>query len=260
MLTSKRLISLALSSVIALSGGVALAQDEGGESGEEGAEPPIEETPEDADGAPVVMQPAAKRTWGVGARLRYIFLPQSVLELFLDKATSLNAVGIGGEVITRKGNFDIVFGLEYDSLDAKDGYYQDKGDDPAECGADPDKCPDFRSFESFAMISLDASFIWHTDITEKIQLRYGAGIGLGIVTGEMKVTDTTCTPNATLDNLDSSCNQVGVATDEEDVPPVVPILNVLVGARFMLADNIGFNVETGFRDVFYLGAGFNYTL
>jgi hypothetical protein len=240
----------------------AFAQDEEGTDGEEGAEAPFEETPEDADGTPIVVAPAAKRQWGVGARLRYIFLPRSVVELFVDKGTGMNSVGVGGELVTRKGNFDIVFGLQYDSLAANNGLYQDKGDDPGQCTADPDKCPDLREFENFGMISVDASFIWHTDITEKIQLRYGAGIGLGIMTGKMYLTETRCPPGTTLEDLDSvsSCPTSGAREEEEDVPPVLPIINLLVGARFMLADNISFNVETGFRDVFYLGAGFAYTL
>jgi hypothetical protein len=267
MSTSKRLISLALCSLLGLGSTTALAQEGGEAEGEEGAEPMGEETPEDADGTPVVVAPTQKRQWGVGARLRYIFMPRSVTELFVDKATSLNSVGFGAEIVTRKGNFDIVFGLEYDSLAAKSGLYQDKGDDPARCtgqaGGDADQCPDFREFDSFGMVSVDASFIWHTDITEKIQLRYGAGIGLGLMTGKMDVTKTTsCPAGTTLDDLDNSgvCTRAPTTEEEDDVPPVLPILNFLVGTRFMLADNIAFNVETGFRDIFYLGAGFSYTL
>jgi hypothetical protein len=259
MTTSKRLISLALCAWVAMGTTTVFAQDDG-EAVDGEAEPPVEETPETADGTPVIAQPETPRQWGLGARLRYVFMPRSVLELFLDKATSMNSFGIGVEAITRKGNFDIVFGLEYDSLDTEPGYYQDKGDDPGIAG----QYPDFREFDGFGMIGFDASFIWHTKITDKIQLRYGAGIGLGFLTGNMYLTDTECDPGTTLGDLDNAdtpkCRRVGQKEEESDVPPVIPILNMLIGTRFMLADNISFNVETGFRDVFYLGAGFGYTL
>jgi hypothetical protein len=243
----------------------AWAQEEG-ETEEEAAaasEPSPDESAETADGTPVIAQPVAKRAWGVGARLRYIFLPAGVTELFVDHATSLSAVGLGAEVTTRKGNFDIVFGFQFDSLTADAGLYQDKGDDPGQCLADPNQCPDYREFDDFGMFGIDASFIWHAKITDRIQLRYGAGIGLAFMTGDMYLTPRACPPGTTLDSLDDP-DQCALATGqrvaEEDVPPVLPIINLLVGARFQLADNISFNVETGFRDVFYLGAGFGYFL
>jgi len=261
----KHSISLALCVALGLPT-VAWAQEEGnaegGEGGEAGEAPP-DDTAETADGTPVIAKAQSKRSWGVGARLRFIFLPSAVTELFVDHATSMTSVGYGAEVITRKGNFDVVFGIEYDGLDAENGLYQDKGDDPAQCQADANQCPDYREFESFGMLGLDASFVWHAKVSDKVQLRYGAGIGLGIVTGKMFLTSTNCGPGTTLEDLDdpNACAlAAGTRREEDDVPPVVPIINVMLGARFQLADNISFNVETGFRDVFYLGAGFGYFL
>src|SRR5688500_6125335 len=80
------------------------------------------------EAAPVLEKKAIQ--WGVGARVRYVFVPQSMLNLFLDHSTSMNSAGFGLEVVRRKENFDIVFGLEYENVSPKDGYYLEKGDVP----------------------------------------------------------------------------------------------------------------------------------
>ncbi len=234
-------------------------EGEGGDEEEAPAEPTegAEVGGEATDGAPLVGKQTEKRRWGVGARLRYVFIPQAVLNLFLDHSTSMNSIGFGVEVVGRKGDFDIVFGLEYDGASPENGLYQEKGENPSI----PGEYPDFTEFDGLGMIGLDASFIWHAKMSDKVQLRYGAGIGLGIVTGTIYQTDTVCPPGTTVDDLDDSSQcapLAGSRAESDDVPPIVPIINVQLGARFMLSENISFNVETGFRDVFYLGLGTDY--
>jgi hypothetical protein len=261
-----RSISLALLGVMTVGGltlgtpSLARAQDE------ENAEPPAEETSaepgsEASDGSedlPTVTRNANKRRWGVGARFRYVFLPAGVLELFLDHATSLSSVGFGAEVVGRKGNFDIVFGLEYDNVSPSDGLYQDKGDDPGDCGTNNDACPDFTRFDGLGVIALDANFVWHTKLASKIDLRYGGGLGIGIVTGDLYQTKKVCPPGTTIGDLDdpNACpTTLEAEKKSDDVPPVVPIVSLLLGVKFQVTDNVAINVETGFRDVFFLGAG-----
>jgi hypothetical protein len=253
----KSLISLGLLAVLVTEPGAALAQEEEGAPPEGGeAETAAEPPPEEGD-IPAVKRDPNKRRWGVGARLRYVFLPAGMVELFVDHATSMSSVGFGAEVVTRKGNFDVVFGLEYANIAPENGLYQEKGEDPSVAGM----YPDYVEFESFALLALDASFIWHATLSEKVQLRYGAGIGLGFVLGDIYQTDTVCPPGTTVGDLDdpNHCTTVpGTRVASDDVPPVVPIVNVLLGARFMLAEGLSLNVEGGFRDVFYLGVSSNY--
>jgi len=266
MSSRKQSISFALVAVMSLGlPAIAAAQDDPEGEGEPSAAEPTPgedgSAPADADSSSLVRNPN-KRRWGVGARLRYVFVPQGVLNLFLDHSTSMNSVGFGAEVVGRKGDFDIVFGLEYDGASPSDGLYQDKGDDAGNCDTNTDECPDYTEFDGLGVIALDASFIWHAKITDKIQFRYGAGIGIGIVTGTMYQTKRLCpgvTSNDDLDNPDACNGDIIEARHEsEDVPPVVPIINVLLGARFAISEDISLNVETGFRDVFYLGMGADY--
>jgi hypothetical protein len=258
--TSLVSLGISLSMVIAFAP-AAHAQDEGDPAADgaaDGAEGGSTEA--GTEDSPLVKK-ADKRRWGVGARLRYVFVPAGVTELFVDHATSMNSVGIGAEVITRKGNFDVVFGLEYENIEAENGLYLAKGDEVT----DQFDGPDLVEFDGFALLGLDASFIWHAKIGEKIQLRYGAGIGIGIVLGDILQTDYRCDTGTVISDLDDAstaqCSPMTggkVKVKSEDVPPVVPIVNVLLGARFMLSDEVALNVETGFRDMFYVGVGAGY--
>jgi len=194
---------------------------------------------------------------GVGARFRYIFLPKPVIELFLGHATGLSSVSVGGEVIRRKGNLDLVFGLEYANISPANGLYLEKGKDPSLMT----DYPDYVTFDNFAMISIDGTFIWHTELTSFMQLRYGAGIGIGFLLGDIKKQKTACTTGTTPSQLDdpNTCPiQTTAPVRIADKPPVVPIVNLIAGLRFKVVDQLSLNIELGFRDVFFTGASLGY--
>jgi hypothetical protein len=208
-------------------------------------------------------QAPKKSELAVGARARMVFMPEAVLNLFLDHSTSMMSFGIGGEVVRRKGDFDIVFGLEYDSIGPESGLYLESGDVPDQNCVVNGQCPDYVTFDNFAVLGFDVSFIWHARLAgDRVMLRYGAGIGVGLVLGEIYTTDTSCPAGTTVDDLDdpNHCPQMGSRMAEDDVPPVVPIVNVLLGARIKLIDKLTLNIEGGFRDVFFVGAGLDYAL
>jgi hypothetical protein len=197
--------------------------------------------------------------WGIGVRVRDVFMPTAVLNLFLDHSTPMNQAGFGGEIVRRKGDFDVVIALEYDSIQPSNGLYLKSGNNPSNC-VPGDTCPDFVTFKNFALLSGDVSFIWHYKITDLIQLRYGAGIGIGAVLGELDKTHTSCGGGTTVGQLDNpnACMQTGGAIKSTDVPPVVPIVNVQLGARIKINKQLSVNVEMGFRDVFFAGLGTDY--
>lgn len=206
---------------------------------------------------PETAAPEPSATIGVGVRMRYIFLPKSVLELFLGHATSLSSYAIGGEVIRRKGNLDIAFGLEYANISPEDGLYLEKDRNPA-LATD---YPDFVHFDGFGMISVDGTFIWHADLAPWIQFRYGAGVGVGFLIGEIQKQKAPCGSTTTVDQLDdpNTCMVApGTLVRKADYPPVVPIVNLLLGFRIKLRDEISLNIEGGFRDVFFVGGGIGY--
>ena len=215
--------------------------------------PPI--TPLEPDEKP---NPDEQGAIGVGVRARFIFLPAAILNLFFDHATSLTSYSLGASFIRRKGNFDIEFALEYAKLSLKNGYYLAKGDNPGILG----QYPDFINFDNFGMISADATFIWHTNIVPTVQFRYGAGIGIGFLLGDLKSQKSVCNANTTADDLDDpstpQCMPIPGSEFNRDKIPVVPIVHLLVGVRFKLIDQLSLSVELGIRDVPFVGANIGY--
>lgn len=198
---------------------------------------------------------ADKPRWGVGARLRYISVPNWLLGLFLDHATQLSSYSIGGEIVRRKGDLDIAVSIDWTDANADAGLFLEKGDNPA----NPATAPDYTTFEDFGMISADVSFIWHANLHERFQLRYGGGIGVGIMTGKINQEATVCPAGTTASQLDdpNHCTRTGMV-EEADVPPALPVVNVLLGGRVKIMDQLTLNIEGGFRNAFFFGAGLGY--
>lgn len=201
------------------------------------------------------MTEAAPAQLGVGLRVRYVMMPKSIIELFVDSASSgVGHPGFGLEVVRRKANFDIVLGVEYENISPDDGLFLEKGDTPGV----PGENPDFVEFDGFGLLGLDVAFVWHKEIVPKVDFRYGAGIGIAAVLGDVIQTDTACSVQGDIDSCVEDPTAPQQHEKSEDVPPVVPLVNVLLGARFEVAPNLTVNAEAGFRDLFYMGLGTTY--
>jgi hypothetical protein len=196
---------------------------------------------------------------GFGARLRYVFVPEGVMNLFFQHAVGMSSVGFGADFIRRKGNFDIDIGFEYENITPNNCpaindptsscLFLGKSDDPTADGKYS------VHFDNFALWSFDVSFIWHTQIVPRLFLRYGAGIGLGFVTGDMRKVE--CQGGSI--NLDNNtCTENPPNFETVDKPPVVPIVNLLIGLRLNIVDKLSVNAEVGFRDMFYSGVSLGY--
>jgi hypothetical protein len=196
--------------------------------------------------------------WGIGARSYYTFLPAAVIELFVEHATSMNSASFAASVIRRKGNFDIEFNIEYGIYSPENGLYEEKGEDPSQV----DQYPDLTIFDNLGMISGDASFIWHTDLADFMQFRYGAGIGVGVKIGGATQQDTMCDSTTTIDDLDdiNACPpRTGAPIEEMDIPPVLPVVKLMLGFRFKIVDQLSLNIEAGWRfPAFFAGGGIGY--
>ena len=194
--------------------------------------------------------------WGIGARLRYVTVPQFMINAFVDHSTPVRAYSVAGEVVRKKGNFNIVLSLEYARLSPEDGLWQENGEDPGM----ENMYPDYLDFDDVALLSADVSFLWHVPITSAISFRSGAGIGLGAVLGGYTQQDTRCNSQTQLDDLDdpNACTRVGLIEDG-DLPPVVPVLNLLLGVRFKVVDQVSLQIEGGWRfPSFFVGGGLGY--
>jgi hypothetical protein len=202
--------------------------------------------------------PEDKGAVGVAVRMRFLFIPKAIFNLFVDHSTPMSQYSIGAAFVRRRGNFDIEFAVTYANTKPKNGYWLDKGNNPGVQG----QYPGLRNFDDLSLIGADATFIWHTDIVPTVQFRYGAGIGIGFLIGNIVGTDTVCDANTQASDLDDpstdQCHPVDGSTRNRDKIPVVPIVHLLAGLRFKLIDQLSLNVELGLWDAPFVGANIGY--
>ncbi|HLU68402.1 MAG TPA: hypothetical protein VKZ63_19090, partial [Kofleriaceae bacterium] len=177
-----------------------------------------------------------------------------MLELFVEEASSgVFHPGFGLEVTRRKGDFELILGLEYESVSPDDGFWLEKGDDPLV----PGQMPDFVEFDGLSWVTADVIFAFTTEVAEQLRFRYGAGFGLGLVLGEVYQTDSVCTGR----EIQEDCTPItsgGQVRDEADVPPVFPVVNLLVGAQYRPSERVTVNLDLGMRTLFFFGLSSTY--
>ena len=193
-----------------------------------------------------------KPEFGVALRVRNVRVPESLIELFVEDAPKgVSQAGFGLELTRRKGGFELQLGVEYDKISMSDGVWIEK-DKPI-----PANEPDFVEFDGFGWLSLEVNFINHTELASNFYLRYGGGIGLGILFGEIRRTDYRCST----DDPDSCTEYMGAVNQDEPYDlktPVIPIITGLVGLQYRAGGNLAFNLETGIRTVPFWGGSIGY--
>jgi hypothetical protein len=220
-------------------------------------------------------------SYGAGARLRWVTVPAFLLNLFTKRNVPLSSWATGVSFFRRKGNFDIVGTFTYQNMSPSDGNWLGK-DHSAVVDTD------LVQFRGLALYALDASFIWHQTFTDWIGMHYGAGVGIAIVGGDILRTSddpalcneqnagnlAACHPRAVM-CTSASCNEqqlqgLGPGPDDpnnphrfsdNNVPPVIPVVNVVVGVDFRVPSIRGWEatIEGGFYDAFFLGGSVGYT-
>jgi hypothetical protein len=205
-----------------------------------------------------------------------------MLNLFTKKNVPLSSWGTGIEFFRRKSNFDLIASLSYQNMSPPDGNWLGKGHRAADE-------TDYVHFDGLAMWGVDVSFVWHSMFNEWFGMHYGAGIGVGIIPGEiLRISNSGCTDQNAGDI--NQCHPVGVTPNGSDTlplpasyttprttvedtaanphqfvdqnkPPVLPIVNILVGFDFRLPQVRGWEakIEGGFYNAFFLGGGVGYT-
>jgi hypothetical protein len=220
-------------------------------------------------------------SYGVAIRGRWVSVPKWMLNLFTKRNMPLSSYAYAAEFMRRKGEFDMIFSVGYQHMGPADGNWLGKGHEAA-------IDTDFVQFRNFGMVTLDMSFVWHSFLNEWFGLHYGAGLGLGIMTGDMlRTSNAGCTEANAGDlsqchpqgvecgpggcneaQLKATMNNVGMDDpnnprrfSDPNVPPVLPIVNVVVGVDFRLPRVRGWEakVEGGFYNAFFLGGGVGYT-
>lgn len=187
---------------------------------------------------------------GLGLRIRNVRIPASMLKWFIeDVPGGVSNVGLGLELSRRKGTFEFSFGLEYEHLTVKPGLYLEKGKSIQ--GGNVDRVVD----SGFRWITAEVSFMNHTPIIPQLEFRYGGGAGIGIFQGSVNRTDEQC-GGATLD----SCVDAPAPNDNTpyDTPPVMLVVNAIIGLQIKPTDALFINIEGGLRTVPFFGTTVGY--
>lgn len=241
-LACRRFVTLAAAAV-ALGAGAAVAHAQAALDDDDSGSP----TPTSSTAVAV----GDKTDIGVGFRLRNVRVPQGLIEVFVQRAPGgASNVGFGLEVARRKGQFEVQLGLEYEKISIDKGIWVENGDNI------PADEPDYVEFDNFGWITAELSFLYHTPIIPQLSVRYGGGAGIGVLTGDVLRTDYRCT-TASLDSCMESPTAENVKAPY-DLPPVMLVVNAIVGLQIRPTDEIFINVEGGLRTIPFFGTTAGY--
>jgi hypothetical protein len=227
-----------------------------------------------SEAAPAVQVSGEKRAeYGVGVRLRSVRAPRGMLELFLDNAPgSVSNVGIGVDLVRRKGNVELQLGFEFEHIQPPEGVWIERNSNVANGDeADFVLAPKHNNNKNLGWITAEFTFINHAEISKHFAIRYGGGAGIGFVTGELGRYDVFCN-GATNDNPEPGClppttpfNGSGSFGGDNpgqivkyDLPPVFPVVNAILGVQIRPLDKMTINIEGGIRTFPFFGVSGGY--
>jgi len=246
--------------------------------------------PEPPGGGPMKIDATPPSDVGIGkyqlgARVRGIFVTHDMLSPYLaaNTGTSMESWAVGLEFIYRRPKYDVVTSLDFSWLDVKDGNYLGAGHDPS-------LDTHYVQFRDLSFVSIDVSIIGHHKFLPWLELRYGGGVGLGYVPGDVLLTnnsDQVCNAQTAAHpdqcypiapgigaikpddpNFEQKLQQTqnGVKDTAQnphrhvsgDKPPVMGVVNLLVGLRFYPIPRLALTYEIGFRNAIFTGIGVHY--
>jgi len=243
------------------------------------------EPPKKADSSSPIPTDDEQLIYALGLRARYLAVPGFMLSPFLQQFTTLSSGGFGIEGIRRKGTLDIVLSLDFSFYSPPDGNYLGANKDPA-------FDTHYTQFRGLNFLALDVSFFWVHDLTSWLAIMIGGGVGIGLVLGDIYLINNSgpqdgggcaasnagnpkqCYPinvgpiDPTDPSLQTKLNATsGGAKDTSatpvyhvspDKPPVMVVVNFIVGFKIKLHRHFNINVSGGFRDGFVFGGGPEY--
>lgn len=228
----------------------------------------------DANAAPDNLTTSQDKVeYGADLRIRSVWVPQSLVNLFVERsAGGIQNWGWGFDLIRRRGNLELQLGFEHENLPPPEGVWINKGDTVPANSADyilsPDHAP---GGAQLGWYTLEFTFMNHAPINKYVSFRYGGGAGLGIVSGALYRWDTACAPTATNANPAPGCvpgdqvsgGQGHTSSDgngapestpvKYNLPPVFPVVNAIIGFQIKPTPKAVINIEGGIRTFPFFG-------
>lgn len=188
--------------------------------------------------------------WGIGAQVRRSHVSVGLQKIFLDDSPGA-ATQDGGDVVfvRRSHALDVVVGFGYDPIHAVEGYYLSKGGDPMVSG-DVDYVTVDKKLSWF---TVDFTFIGRAKLHKVLSLRFGAGLGLGLIRGHAYRTSAICTSERI--QRDCMVDPAGERQDEPVNVPVLPVLNLVTGLELRPVRWFAIHADVGLHTAPYVGVG-----
>jgi hypothetical protein len=218
---------------------------------------------------PVVGTPESPIEYGVGIRARSVWVPRAILELFVDRAAGgAHNYGFGAELTRRRGSSELQLGFEYEHVNVGQGVWINKGENVA-AGDEADYVLSPKSSgNQLSWFTAEFTFLTHAEINRVLAIRYGVGIGVGIIIGELDHYNIRCN-GATNSAPEPGCvpprfNGDGTYTEGAetqvayDLPPVFPVLNMILGLELRPTEKMTISLEGGIRTLPFVGLSSSY--
>jgi hypothetical protein len=225
------------------------------------------------EGAPAASTEASsgekKVEWGIGVRARSVRAPKGLLELFVERAPGgVSNIGLGVDLVRRRGNLELQLGFEYERIEPKEGVWIQRDTNVAVDEVDYILSPKHNNNKSLGWITAEFTFINHASITKNFAIRFGGGLGIGVVTGSLGRYDVFCS-GATNANPEPGCVPPefgGTASHSSgspqivqyNLPPVFPVVNAILGVQIRPLDKMTINLEGGLRTFPFFGVSGGY--
>ncbi len=119
------------------------------------------------------------KEYSVGFRSWMFIIPGWIPGLFAYSEPGWSGVltpAIGPEFVYRRGNLDVVVGIQYTGLQAADGFFH---------GSNEGEQATERVKSSLWGLYANALFLWNVRPTDWFEFQYGAGLGLGYIGGDL---------------------------------------------------------------------------
>lgn len=208
--------------------------------------------------------------YGVGLRLRSVWVPKAVLELFIQRAEGAQNFGYGVDLTRRRGTSELQLGFEYERVNVGEGVWINKNDNVATGDEADYVLSPKHSGHQLAWFTVEFTFINHAEINKTFSVRYGGGLGVGVVLGELDhynivcngATNSTpepgCVPTRFGGTADYSSDPGGETQVAYNLPPVFPVVNAILGLQIKPTDKLTINIEGGIRTLPFFGVSSSY--
>ena len=144
--------------------------------------PTLVEPPNEDSSSSDVTEKPGKTYYYIGLRYRMNVVPKFMINLFVDEGATVFSNTLGLELDMRKDGFSFIPAVSYVEYGTGDILFKEKGKDASVAG----NWSNVNS--SLKAIYITADLLWSSKLHKNVDFEYGAGFGLGILTGGLETS------------------------------------------------------------------------